>query len=198
MPARKDTITRQLEIHTTAEQFFRQKGYLATNMREIADTLGVRGASLYSHIESKEELLWTIANRAADEFFAALEPIAASNDPAVLKLRYAIVAHVAVIAHNLDAAAVYFNEWRHLSARRRNQFAKRRDEYEAIFRAILHQGVQSGAFAPIDEKFAALIVLSALNWTHQWYKPNGPMTAEEVGNKIADLLLNGLQNVNSK
>src|SRR5260221_13631180 len=115
MPARKDTLTRQLEIHATAEQFFRQKGYVATNMREIADALGVRGASLYSHISGKEEILWAIATRAADEFFAALEPILAANDPAPLKLRQAIVAHVGVVASNLDAAAVYLNEWRHLS-----------------------------------------------------------------------------------
>jgi AcrR family transcriptional regulator len=161
-------------------------------MREIADALGVRGASLYSHIGGKEEILWMIANRAADGFFAALEPVVTASDSPPLKLRNAIVAHVGVIARNLDAAAVYFNEWRHLGARRRTQFAKRRDEYEAKFRAIIREGVNSGLFAPVDEKFAALVVLSALNWTHQWYKPAGPMTAEEVGEAIADLLLKGL------
>jgi TetR/AcrR family transcriptional regulator, cholesterol catabolism regulator len=192
MPPRKDTTTRQLEIHATAEQFFRQKGYLATNMREIADALGVRGASLYSHINGKEDILWTIATRAADEFFAALEPIVASKDPAPLKLRRAIVAHVCVIASNLDAAAVYLNEWRHLGPRRRVQYTKRRDEYEGLFRTILREGVKSGDFAKGDEKFAALVVLSALNWTHQWYKPEGPLTAEQVGEMLADLLMHGL------
>ncbi len=192
MPARKDTLTRQLEIHTTAEQFFRQKGYLATNMREIAGALGVRGASLYSHISGKEEILWTIATRAADEFFMALAPIIAAKDPAALKLRHAIVAHVEVIARNLDAAAVYLNEWRHLSPRRRAQYTKRRDEYEGLFRAILREGVRSGEFSAVDEKFAALIVLSALNWTHQWYKPEGPLSATQVGEMLADLLMNGL------
>lgn len=196
MTLRKDTATRQLEIQTTAEQFFRQKGYLATNMREIADALGVRGASLYSHIGGKEEILWTIANRAADEFFAALEPVVTTSESAPLKLRKAIVAHVGVIAHNLDAAAVYLNEWRHLSPRRRTQFAKRRDEYEAMFRAIIRDGVETGAFAPVDEKFASLVVLSALNWTHQWYKPDGPMTANEVGQATADLLMKGLMKSN--
>jgi hypothetical protein len=44
----------------------------------------------------------------------------------------------------------------------------------------------------VDERFAARLVLSALNWTHQWYKPDGPMTAEEVGSTLADMLLNGL------
>jgi AcrR family transcriptional regulator len=189
---RKDTATRQLEIHATAEQYFRQKGYLATNMREIADALGVRGASLYSHINGKEDILWAIASRTAEQFFVALEPVVATGDPAPTKLRAAIVAHVVVIARNLDASAVYFNEWRHLSPRRRAQHTKRRDEYEEIFRNIIRVGIKSGHFAKVDEKFAALIILSALNWTHQWYKPDGPWSAEEVGEKIADLLMNGL------
>jgi AcrR family transcriptional regulator len=192
MATRSDTLTRQTQITAAAERLFRQKGYLATTVRDIADELGVRGASLYSHIGGKEELLWAIASRAADEFFATLEPIATSDEPAQLKLRKAIIAHVGVITRNLDAAAVYFNEWRHLNTRRRNQFAKRRDEYEALFRAILRDGITAGLFAPVDEKFAALLVLSATNWTHHWYKPDGPLTAEEVGRTLADMLLNGL------
>lgn len=192
MTLRTDTATRQTQIISAAESLFRRKGYLATTMRDIASALGVRGASLYSHIGGKEELLWEIASRAADDFFAALEPIAASDEPAQLKLRRAIIAHVGVITRNLDSAAVYFNEWRHLGARRRTQFAKRRDEYEALFRSILREGITSGIFAPVDEKFAALLVLSALNWTHQWYKPNGPLTAEEVGRMLAEMLMNGM------
>jgi len=143
-------------------------------------------------VRDSADLLEAIASRAADEFFAALEPIARNDEPAQLKLRHAIIAHVGVITRNLDASAVYFNEWRHLSPHRRALFAKRRDEYESLFRTILREGIQSGIFAPVDEKFAALLVLSALNWTHQWYKPDGPLTAEEVGRTLADFLMNGL------
>jgi hypothetical protein len=136
--------------------------------------------------------LWVIATRAADEFFAALRPIMASAEATPLKLRKAIIAHVGVITHNLDASAVYFNEWRHLKQAQRASFAKRRDEYEGLFRDLLGQGIHEGIFAPVDERFAARLVLSALNWTHQWYRPDGPMTAEEVGSTLADMLLNGL------
>lgn len=192
MTLRESTLTRQTQITAAARRLFRQKGYLAATMREIAGSLGMRGPSLYSHIDGKEELLWAIASRAAGEFFAALEPIVASPEPSAARLRKAIVAHVGVIARNLDAAAVYFHEWQHLGPRHRALFARRRDEYEGLFRAILRDGIDSGDFAPLDEKFAALIVLSALNWTHQWYRPDGPLTPEEVGTLIADMLLNGL------
>jgi AcrR family transcriptional regulator len=152
----------------------------------------VRGASLYHHIGSKEDLLWLIASRAADEFFSAQQPILASAEATPLKLRRAIIAHVGVITRNLDASAVYFSEWRHLKKAQRTAFAKRRDEYEGLFRALMEQGIREGIFTPVDERFAARLVLSALNWTHQWYRPNGPMTADEIGSTLADMLLNGL------
>jgi AcrR family transcriptional regulator len=192
METRTDTTPRKAQLLATAERLFRQHGFQATSMRDIAAAMGIKGGSLYSHVTGKEELLWDIATRAGDEFFAAIEPILASDEPAQQKLRRAIIAHVGVITQNLDAAAVYFHEWRHLSEPRRTDFARRRDQYEALFRSIIGEGIRSGIFAPVDEKFAALLVLSALNWTHQWYRPDGPMSPEEIGRTLADLLCNGL------
>jgi AcrR family transcriptional regulator len=192
MPKHAADLPRKDQILAAAERLFREKGYLATSVRDIGNAVGVRGASLYHHIGGKEELLWAIASRAADEFFAALQPIVASDLATPLKLRRAIIAHVGVIARNLDAAAVYFNEWRHLGPEQRAAYTRRRDEYENCFRQILWQGQREGLFTVPDEKFAARFVLSALNWTHQWYRPNGPMKPEEIGATLADLVMNGL------
>ncbi len=192
MPRNNGELPRKDQILATAERLFRQKGYLATSIREIGEAVGIRGASLYHHIGGKEDLLWTIANRAADEFFAALQPVMAGQEAAPLKLRKAIAAHIGVITRNIDAAAVYFNEWRHLGEAQRQQYVQRRDDYESYFREIIWQGVQAGHFASIDVKFAARMVLSALNWTHQWYRPDGPMKPAEISATIADYLLNGL------
>ncbi len=180
------------QIITTAERLFRERGYLATSVRDIGEAVGMRGASLYHHIGGKEDLLWTIADRAARQFLAALQPILAEPEPAPAKLRRAVVAHVGVITRNLDAAAVYLNEWRHLNPERRAAFLCQRDEYENGFRAIVAEGHQAGHFAGVDEKFAARFVLSALNWTHQWYRPDGPLSPDEIGQLLADLVLNGL------
>ena len=185
-PPRKD------QILAAAEKLFQERGYLATSVRDIGAAVGVRGASLYHHMGGKEELLWTIASHAADEFFAALRPVLAQDAPAPLKLRRAIAAHIGVITRNLDAAAVYFTEWRHLQKKQREAFARRRDEYEGLFRQILTQGMREGHFAALDERFAARFVLSALNWTHTWYRPAGAMKPEEVASTIADYLMSGL------
>lgn len=189
----ESTIQRREDVLAAAEKLFSDRGYEATSVRDIADALGLSPGSLYSHIETKEELLWEILTASADRFFAAVEPIAKSNVVTIEKLRKAIAAHVRVITDSAAAAAVFTTEWRHLAEPRRARFAQRRDDYEQMFRCMVHDAVREGLFGDVDEKFATLLILSTMNWIYQWYRPNGPMTPEEIARKIADLLFNGLR-----
>jgi AcrR family transcriptional regulator len=186
-------IPRRGEVLATAEQLFARRGFHATSVRDIADALNIKGGSLYAHIESKEDLLWELVSAAAERFMGALRPILASDLVPVERLRKAVVAHVHVITSNLEAAAVFTNEWKCLSEERRREFAATRDEYEHAFRQMVTDCIRSGAFADVDEKFATLLILSSANWIFQWYRPDGPMTPEEIARKLTDLLLNGLR-----
>ena len=186
-------LDRRREVLAVAERLFSQRGYEATSVRDIADALDLKAGSLYSHIETKEELLWDILTAAADRFFAAVEPIVRSNLVTVEKLRRCIAAHVHVVTESASAAAVFSSEWRHLGDSKRRQFAARRDEYEQLFRVLVHDAIREGEFGDVDEKFATLLILSSINWIYQWYRPDGPMTPEEIARRITDLLFNGLR-----
>ena len=187
------TLQRRDEVLAAAERLFSQRGYEATSVRDIADALAIKPGSLYAHIETKEDVLWAILTSAADRFFAAVEPVVRSDLVTIEKLRRVMAAHVRVLTSGASAAAVYMNEWRHLSEPRRSEFAQRRDAYERIFRELVHDAVREGTFGDVDEKFAALLILSSVNWVYQWYRPGGVMTPDEIARKITDLLFNGLR-----
>src|SRR5260221_7173786 len=100
--------TRREQIQTTAARLFREKGYLATSMRDLATALQMKGGgSLYAHIKSKEDLLWDIATTAIDAFFAAVSPIIDSPLTPDRKLHAAMVAHMLAITAHLEASSVY-------------------------------------------------------------------------------------------
>lgn len=187
------TLHRKEELRIAAERLFAERGFQATSVRDIAESLDLKAGSLYAHMASKDDLLWDILNAAADRFFAAVNPIVESNLLHSEKLRRVIVAHVQVITGNLAAAAVYSTEWRHLSDERRRQFAARRDAYEEIVRSLVRRCIHDGVFADVDEKFATLLILSSINWIYQWYRPDGAMRPEEIARKLTDLLFNGLR-----
>jgi TetR/AcrR family transcriptional regulator, cholesterol catabolism regulator len=184
--------TRRRQIETVASALFRERGYAGTGMREIARLLQLQGASLYSHIGSKEDVLLAIVERAADRFAAAINPHATSDARPRDRLRAMIRAHVSVVTDDLAAAAVYLHEWRFLGPERREIILGRRDAYERAFRRVIAEGVEAGDFRPVDQKIAARSLLSSLNGIATWWHPDGPMTAAAIADTYADLHLAGL------
>jgi AcrR family transcriptional regulator len=185
--------TRRRQIEGVASALFRERGYAGTGMREIARGLQLRGASLYAHVGSKEDVLFSIVERAADRFAKALSPYlrAGSMSPED-RLRGMIGAHVRVLTDNLEDAAVFLHEWRFLSPERRSEILARRDAHEQAFRDAIAAGTAAGDFRLVDERLAARNLLSALNGIAGWWRPDGPLSADQVAESYADLHLSGL------
>ena len=185
--------TRRQQIENAASVLFRERGYAATSVRDIAQVLNLQGASLYAHVASKEDLLWSIVERAANRFEMAVAPIAAAESPAPQRLRAMVRAHVGVVTDDLGNAVSFLDEWRFLSPERRTEVASRRRQYEGRFREVIAQGVQSGHFAPgTDPRLTATWMLSALNGIAVWYSPDGDLTPDAIADRYADLFLGGL------
>jgi AcrR family transcriptional regulator len=183
----------RLRIEAAAGALFRERGYAATSVREIARALDVQGASLYAHVASKEEVLWGIVERAADRFDAAVAPIADGSGPAASRLRAMIDAHVSVVTSDLELASVFLHEWRSLSPERRAAVVARRDRYEARFRTVVEVGIDEGEFRDVDVPLTVAALLGALNAMAGWYRPEGRASASEIASVTSDLVLTGLQ-----
>ncbi|MCB0078539.1 MAG: TetR family transcriptional regulator [Anaerolineales bacterium] len=181
---------RKQEIIAEAAQLFATRGYHATSMRDLAKALALQGGSLYSHIDSKEELLWLIVDEAASQFLAMLHAVTASDTPPEATLRDAVRGHVGVIANDLAAATVYFHEWRFLTEPRRSAFLARRRDYEARFRQIVAAAVVDSP--AVDPKWATTLILSATNWLYQWYDPAGPLPPDELADRYITMLFHGI------
>ena len=157
--------SRKTQIEEKAKTLFRERGYAATSMRDLAQVLGIEAASLYSHIKSKQEILQKICFRMADEFFEAWQEVETENSSYADKMKKAVKAHVKVITNNTDASAVFFNEWKHLSEPQLSEFLDMRNDYESRFIDIIEKGIESGDLQKVDSKFMMLAILSSLNWT---------------------------------
>ena len=175
-------MDRRSQILTIAEHLFRRKGYHATSMRELARHRNLQGGSLYAHIQSKEEDLLEVVRQAAERFQKVLEELP-SGDP-VTRMKALVKGHLRVIAEELPRATVFFHEWKHLSPPLLEEAKALRRRYE--------EGVQAGVFRVENVRLATLFVLSALNWTYQWYRPDGPLSLEALAEAYAELVLKAL------
>jgi len=185
-----DSYTALLEVAT---QLFGEVGYERTTVREIAKRMGVQSGSLYSHISSKNEMLEQIVHRIGMEFIARAEAAIVQNDDAEAQLRQFVVQHLIVLHAYKAAVSVYFNEWKKLDAESQRSIVKMRKHYEDLLAGIIERGIESGVLRAADVKSAVLVVISTLNWTYQWYRPDGPRKPAELANDFMDIILNGLK-----
>lgn len=176
---------RKQQILNAARDLFSHKGYGAASMRDLAEELDIKPASLYSHYKSKEDMLWEIAIRAKEAFFQKVLPLAAGAGNIEEKLQAMIHAHVGVIIDNINASAIFFGEWKHLSDPRRSEFAAYQEAYEQAFRELVDEGISAGVFREQNTRFGVRSLLAGINWIHKWYKPEGRMKAEEIAAQAA-------------
>ena len=199
--------SRRREIEDAASSLFHEHGYAGTSVREIARALDIQGASLYAHVTSKQDMLWSIVVRTADRFEAAADAALAalgdsgsdsdadgkrSPDPGS-RLTALVRAHVGVVTEDIGRASVFVHEWRSLSASHRAEIGRRRDAYEHRLRAVIRDGMERGDFAATDPTAAAAFILTALNGLVGWYRPGGRLKPGALADLYAALALGAVQ-----
>jgi AcrR family transcriptional regulator len=192
--ARGLTRERGEEVYEAALRLFREKGYHATSMQDIAGVVGLYKGSLYHYIGGKEDLLIQVFERAMGALLAEVERIA--SDPAArptAQLRAIILAHVRAVATNLDALTVYLHEWRALGGESLARVRAQRERYVELVNAVVERGLAVGEFRSSDARIATLGLLGMCNWLCQWYQPGGRLSPSEIAERFADLVLDGLR-----
>jgi len=183
---------RRAEICRTAAQIFRDRGFDATSVSDIARALGLTKAGLYHYFESKEALLFEIMSfgldRVRDEVAV---PVRAIRDPED-RLRQLIVRHARITTRGQGAVAHLGDEIRALPPASRKQLEERMRVYFDLIRDTLAELKSAGRLRHVDLTVAAFSVLGMILWLPRWFRQDGRLTQEEVANDIANLAIGGL------
>lgn len=162
------TVTTRERLSLEAAKQFAQNGYHGTSIGDLARALGIRKASVYSHIAGKEELLAELTSAGADAFARALDDVPDDVAP-VERLRLALHAHLRVVYDQLDVATVWLLEWRYLTGEARDRFVAERRRYERRVEGLFRDAVRAGELNPdLDTRHATLLFLSVGNWAYTW------------------------------
>ena len=181
-------------IRKEAIRLFGEKTYPAVGMRDISNAVGLLPGSLYVHISSKEEILLAIVEQGIHNYLDSMTPIAESDLPASERLREAIKAHMRVLAATREQTRVTFHQWTYLNDQNQQSVIELRRRYEDLFDRIIEDGVKSGEFRhPRHPHISVLAIIGMLNSATEWYSPTGPLSADDIGEVLANGALVGLQ-----
>lgn len=186
------TITRKEEIVQAAAVLFKDKGYSAVSMRDIAAELNIKAASLYNHIRSKEEILAKLILNVAEEFTKGMDTVIASEITSLEKIMLLIKQHIEITLNHSQAMAALNNDWMHLQETNRAEFVLKRDAYEMNFRKIIQKGIADKEFKPLHPEVVLFSILSTLRNLYLWHEKRGKLDVNVLKKEMTAVLINGI------
>lgn len=188
--SKKELILKQ------AAAMFREKGFAATSMRDLAESVGIEAASLYNHIRSKNEILEAICFDVANIFNNNIETIESGNQRSIAKIESLLRFHIRQMIENYQEVYVSDREWKHLDEPYLSNFHIQRRNYRRKFAAIIEEGIAKNEIRKIDAPTAVLIILHAVSGIESWHRSQARISAQELEDNMVMIMIDGLRKHN--
>ena len=185
-------LTRKEEIVVVAAKLFKEKGYSAVSMRDIAQQMDIKAASLYNHIKGKQEILSSLVLQVAKEFTNSTQTITSQDGTALQRLKKLIEVHIDITVHHADAIAALNNDWMHLDGQDLLDFIAMRDQYEENFRSIIKQGIQEQQIKAKEPEVILFSILSTLRTLYLWNEKRGKLEVNVLKKELVSVLISGI------
>ena len=184
--SKKDLIIRKASV------MFREKGFPATSMRDLAESVGLEAASLYNHIQSKSEILQEIIFHTANDCNIHLNSLIDDTMSNHNKIESLIRFHVQMMLNRFDDYCVMINEWIHLPEPYLTTFITQRRNYVQKMEAIIQEGIREKEMKPVLPYVAVLTILSSVRGLEFWHRSGKKVTPQEIEENMVNHLINGL------
>jgi AcrR family transcriptional regulator len=186
---------RRERLLRAAAEVFKEKGFQAASINDIAERFGGDRASIYYYYAGKHEIFIDLIQQAVEEVVLLAEDVAGSEQPATVRLKDLAVKTVDAYERHYPYMYVYIQEDMRkvpgdgTSAGQELQALGQR--YARAVDQIIDDGLKSGEFRAVDAQMMKFAVIGALNWTHRWHSPDRRLSGAEIGAAFADLFLKG-------
>ena len=193
MKATRKKASKKEFILKKAPQMFREKGFAATSMRDLAETVGIEAASLYNHIRSKNEMLESICFDVANRFTIFMDELESGNQGTIKKIETLLRFHIKQMIETFEEVIVCDREWKHLDEPYLSNFHNQRRSYRKRFAAIIEEGISKNEIKKIDAPTAVLIMLHSVNGIESWHRSTAKISAKDLEDNMVLIMIDGLR-----
>ena len=193
MKATRKKASKKEFILKKAAQMSREKGFAATSMRDLAETVGIEAASLYNHIRSKNEMLETICFDVANRFTMFMDELEGTSQGSIKKIETLLRFHIKQMIESFEEVIVCDREWKHLDEPYLSNFHNQRRNYRKRFASIIEEGIKNGEIKKVDAPTVVIIMLHAVNGIESWHRSTAKITAKELEDNMVLIMIDGLR-----
>jgi AcrR family transcriptional regulator len=180
-------------IIVQAAKLFKEKGYKAASMRELATAVGVEAASLYNHIDSKNDLLNAICMNVANRYTSHINSIESEQSTVINKFEKLLRFHVKEMMVNYEEVYVTDHDWRNMEEPYLSEYREMRRNYRMRFASVVQKGIDQKEIKPIDANSIVMISINAIAAVDQWHRIVHKVNSKDLEDNIVTILVDGIK-----
>ena len=183
---------RRDEILEAAREVFAERGYQKASMREIARRAGITQAALYYHFENKEDLLIIILEQFSNDFYQSLLGCMTRAQGPEAGLRSMLRTHIDVIGARRKDIKILVEDKVHIEGQKLGSIKSKERDILNLYTSCLDELLSAGRIAGQSPTVAALGVIGMINSLYHWYREDGPLGLEELGEVLLGIITGGV------
>ncbi|MCU0898445.1 MAG: TetR/AcrR family transcriptional regulator [Burkholderiales bacterium] len=184
-----EEANRRGDIVRAAARLFRERGFDATTVRDIAQAVGMRSGSPFYHFETKQDILLAVVEEGLAAGLDATEGVLAERLPPREKFHALVRAHLEILLdEGHDFISVLLYDWRSLTRENRAKIVALKDRYDAVWQQVVRELKRAGLLHT-DSPLARLLVLGAINFMATWYRRDGALGLDALADQTVDFFL---------
>lgn len=183
---------KRMAVLTVAAQAFNETGYHATSLDDIARRLNVSKPTIYYYVKNKEDILFECARMGLELMEEAANEVIGSGGSVYDELIAVMHKYAEIVTMDFGMCLIRVGE-EPLNAESRRTLRALKRGIDAKFRNLIQRGIEAGEIVPCDAKVAAFMLAGALSWIARWYRPDGPLTPQQIADQHIALIMSGLR-----
>jgi AcrR family transcriptional regulator len=186
---RPEDAGRRGQLIRESARLFREKGFEATSVRDIAAATGLQSGSWVYHFKTKQDILAAVMEEGLQRALERIEAIGREQLSPREHFRALLRAHLdTILAPGQDFIPVLLYEWRALEQKSRPRVVELQRRYEAVWDKVIKQLQRSGEWVQ-PTRIDRLLMFGALNWMAHWYRPDGPFDVTQLADEAERFFL---------
>lgn len=159
-------------------------------MEHLAAAAGITKSSIYHHVSGKEALLRAALDRALDALFAVCDEPGSTTGPAIERLQHVIRRSVEILDEELPYVTLLLRVRGNTTTEQ--DALERRRTFDRFVAKLVTEAVQDRDLeTELDPALTTRLIFGMINSVTEWYHPDGPVTATDLADGVADLVLRG-------
>ena len=190
---RKGENTRE-KIIEEAINLFHEYGFVKASTRQLVKRVGMTSSAIYNHFANKDEILFTIIQRAGDKVLVTLEEVIKKYDDPYECLRQMVISmlHLLCVGLMKKEISIFNDELYQLPKDLRELCNKQHRRIFDLFRNQIYKLGEKNLINPVNPTVATFGILGATLWAYRWFKDSGKLSIEDIEEELIRLLFKGI------